>query len=61
VAQYYVRAFSTPFGSKVQAFYTTTTKHIHDIHEEAKRLAGWDKSNVVEPPADAAEASTKAS
>jgi len=59
VAQYYAGALSTPFGSKVHSFYTTTAKRIQDIHEEAKRLAGWDKSNVVEPSADA-EASTKA-
>lgn len=59
VAQYYTRAWSTPLGSKVQAFYTTTTKRVHDIHEEAMRLAGWNKSGVVEPSADA-EASTKA-
>ena len=48
VAQYYERALSTPFGSKVQAFYTNTAKQIQDIHEEAARLAGWHKSNVVE-------------
>jgi hypothetical protein len=60
VAQYYVRALGTPVGVKVQDFYTKTTKHVHDIHEEAKRLAGWNKSNdVVEPHADAAEPSTK--
>ncbi|KAF9650386.1 hypothetical protein BDM02DRAFT_1415941 [Thelephora ganbajun] len=59
VGDYYVRALKTPLGLKVQEFYTTTTKHIHDIHEEARRLAGWNKSNVVEPPVDA-EASTKA-
>jgi len=58
VGDYYLGALSTPFGLKVQAFYTTTTKHIHDIHEEARRLAGWNKSNVAEPPADA-EPSTK--
>jgi len=54
-----VGALNTSFGLKVQAFYTTTTKQIHDIHEEAKRLAGWNKSNVVEPPAEG-EPSSKA-
>jgi len=48
VGDYYGRALSTPFGSKVQAFYTNTAKQIQDIHEEAARLAGWHKSNVVE-------------
>ena len=59
MVQYYARTLSSSLGLKVQEFYTTTAKHVHDIHEEARRLAGWDKSNAVEPPADA-EASTKA-
>lgn len=59
VAQYYTRTLSSSFGSKVQTFYTTTAKHIQDIHEEAKRLAGWNKTNAAEPPADA-EPSSKA-
>lgn len=59
VAQYYSRALGTSFGSSVQAFYTTTTKHIRDIHEEARRLAGWNKSNVAEAHDDA-EPSVKA-
>jgi len=59
VGDYYVRALETPFAGKVQSFYTKTTKQIHDIHEEARRLAGWNKSNTGEPPVDA-EASTKA-
>lgn len=58
VAQYYARALSTSVGQKVQDFYTKTSKHVLDIHEEAKRLAGWHKTNTVEPPADV-ESSTK--
>jgi hypothetical protein len=60
VAQYYTSALNTTFGLKVRSFYTTTTKHVLDIHEEARRLGGWNRSNVVESPADAPEASTKA-
>lgn len=60
VAQYYARALSTSVGQKVHEFYTQTSKHVRDIHEEARRLAGWHKSeDVVESPADA-ESSTKA-
>ncbi|PSS37035.1 hypothetical protein PHLCEN_2v1074 [Hermanssonia centrifuga] len=36
---YYSRALSSPFGQKVKAFYTTTSKQVLDIHEEAKRIA----------------------
>jgi len=66
VGDYYVRALSTPVGSKVHAFYTSTTKQIRDIHEEAIRLTGWQKSNaagsdVVEPaPPAGGEPSSKA-
>ena len=37
--QYYSRALSSPFGLKVKAFYTTTSKQVLDIHEEARRIA----------------------
>ncbi|KAF8630867.1 hypothetical protein AX17_005226 [Amanita inopinata Kibby_2008] len=36
---YYARAISSPLGQKVKAFYTSTTKQVHDIHEEARRIA----------------------
>jgi hypothetical protein len=41
---YYSRAVSSPFGQKVLAFYTTTTKQVLDIHEEARRLAHEQKT-----------------
>jgi len=41
---YYTRAFSSPFGAKVRAFYTTTSKQVLDIHEEAKRISATHKS-----------------
>ena len=50
--QYYVSALNTAFGRKVHIFYTHTSKHVLDIHEEAKRLAGWHKTKVDESPAD---------
>ncbi|KAF7357647.1 Protein vip1 [Mycena sanguinolenta] len=43
-SQYYTRAFSSPFGEKVRAFYTTTTKQVLDIHEEAKRISASHKA-----------------
>lgn len=36
---YYSRALSSPWGQKVKAFYTTTSKQVLDIHEEARRIA----------------------
>ncbi|KAG6815979.1 hypothetical protein H0H87_009682 [Tephrocybe sp. NHM501043] len=42
--EYYVRALSSPLGQKVHAFYTTTSKQIQDIHEEARRIAEQHKT-----------------
>jgi hypothetical protein len=42
--QYYAKALSSTYGEKVRAFYTTTTKQVQDIHEEAKRLAHLQKN-----------------
>jgi len=41
---YYTRALSSPLGKHVRAFYTTTSKQIFDIHEEARRIAGEHKA-----------------
>ncbi|KAI0350338.1 hypothetical protein OH77DRAFT_1080606 [Trametes cingulata] len=38
-SDYYTRALSSPFGQKVKAFYTSTSKQVLDIHEEARRIA----------------------
>ncbi|TBU25530.1 hypothetical protein BD311DRAFT_764462 [Dichomitus squalens] len=35
---YYAKALSSPFGQKVKAFYTSTSKQVLDIHEEARRI-----------------------
>lgn len=42
--KYYTQALGTPFGQKVRAFYTTTSKQIVDIHEEARRIAAENKA-----------------
>ncbi|KAI0345667.1 hypothetical protein BDW22DRAFT_1405573 [Trametopsis cervina] len=36
---YYSRALSSPFGQTVLSFYTSTSKQVLDIHEEARRIA----------------------
>ena len=33
------KALASPFGQKVKAFYTETSKQVLDIHEEARRIA----------------------
>ncbi|KAJ8080863.1 hypothetical protein PM082_017698 [Marasmius tenuissimus] len=38
-SDYYTRALSSPMGQKVRDFYTSTSKQVFDIHEEAKRIA----------------------
>lgn len=40
---YYTKAIQSPFGQKVYAFYTSTSKQVLDIHEEAKRIAADSK------------------
>jgi len=42
---YYARALSSSFGQRVRSFYTSTSKQIFDIHEEARRIAGEDKAS----------------
>ncbi|KAI0823288.1 hypothetical protein BC628DRAFT_1385678 [Trametes gibbosa] len=42
-SDYYARALSSPFGLKVKAFYTSTSKQVLDIHEEARRIAETQK------------------
>jgi len=40
---YYSKAFSSPLGQQVKNFYTTTSKQLFDIHEEARRIAALHK------------------
>jgi len=41
---YYSKALASPFGQKVLAFYTTTSKQVFDIHEEASRISTQHKA-----------------
>jgi len=50
---YYTKAISSPWGKKVQEFYTTTTKQVLDIHEEAKRISESHKSAAPTGTAEA--------
>lgn len=52
-AKYYTRAISSPLGQKVKEFYTTTSKQVVDIHEEARRLAAEQKNAAAGAPAAA--------
>jgi hypothetical protein len=45
LTQYYTRALGSHLGQRVRAFYTTTSKQIFDIHEEARRIADEHKSS----------------
>ncbi|KAF9046487.1 hypothetical protein BJ165DRAFT_1527575 [Panaeolus papilionaceus] len=47
-SDYYSRALASPFGQKVAAFYTDTSKQIQDIHEEARRIADQEKKAAAE-------------
>jgi len=42
---YYERALTSPWGQKVKYFYTTTTKQVKDIHEEARRITDQQKQS----------------
>jgi len=44
---YYTKAIQSPFGQKVYAFYSTTTKQVLDIHEEAKRISADQKTSTA--------------
>jgi len=57
---YYQRAISSPFGQKVQLFYTDTSKQVKDIHEEARRIADAEKASHAEGTHNSASAQTEA-
>jgi hypothetical protein len=42
---YYARALSSPLGQRVRVFYTSTSKGVSDIHEEAVRIANEQKAS----------------
>jgi len=43
---YYKTALSSPFGQTVFSFYSSTTKRVQDIHEEARRMADTHKATA---------------
>ena len=47
LTKYYGKAVASPFGQKVWNFYTTTTKQVTDIHEEARRIAAEEKAKAA--------------
>ncbi|CCO30648.1 hypothetical protein BN14_04678 [Rhizoctonia solani AG-1 IB] len=49
-SSYYERAINSPFGQKVLAFYSSTSKQVLDIHEEAKRIAAETKPATPASP-----------
>jgi len=42
---YYEKALASPFGRKVFSFYSSTSKQVFDIHEEARRIADQHKAS----------------
>ncbi|KAF9805636.1 hypothetical protein IEO21_08977 [Rhodonia placenta] len=44
-SDYYAKAIQSPLGQKVFSFYTTTSKQVLDIHEEARRIADTQKQS----------------
>jgi len=40
---FYTKALASPLGQRVRQFYTSTSKQIVDIHEEARRIAAEHK------------------
>ncbi|KAJ7175389.1 hypothetical protein C8R46DRAFT_1078678 [Mycena filopes] len=45
-SDYYTSALSSAWGEKVRVFYTTTSKQVLDIHEEAKRISAEQKGSA---------------
>jgi len=50
-SKYYSDAMKSPLGQRVRNFYTTTSKQILDIHEEARRIASQQKEKVAKDAA----------
>jgi len=45
--EYFSKALASPWGRKVFDFYSTTTKQVQDIHEEANRIREHKKSTTI--------------
>ncbi|KII86626.1 hypothetical protein PLICRDRAFT_142987 [Plicaturopsis crispa FD-325 SS-3] len=55
-SDYYTKALSSPLGQRVRSFYTTTSKQVLDIHEEARRIAEAQKAAAATTAAGAGTA-----
>jgi len=47
VHEYYSKAIASPLGQQVRDFYTTTSKQILDIHDEARRISSQQKEKAA--------------
>ncbi|KAL8277145.1 hypothetical protein RQP46_010473 [Phenoliferia psychrophenolica] len=57
-SKYYNAALASPFGSKVHAFYTNTSKQVLDVHEEALRIKEAKKAAAAAEGGAATDAPT---
>jgi len=57
---YYQKAIASPLGQKVRSFYTSTSKQVQDIHEEARRIADQEKEGSTEHKENPADPADKA-
>jgi RNA recognition motif-containing protein len=55
VHEYYSKAITSPLGQQVRNFYTSTSKQILDIHEEASRIASQQKEKAARDAAKPVE------
>jgi hypothetical protein len=53
--KYYSKAITSPLGQQVRNFYTSTSKQILDIHEEASRIASQQKEKAARDAAKPVE------
>jgi len=60
-SDYYTKAIQSPFGQKVYAFYSSTSKQVLDIHEEAKRISADQKTTATPAPTVGPDATPAAS
>ncbi|KAH0832238.1 hypothetical protein J3R83DRAFT_13212 [Lanmaoa asiatica] len=59
--EYYAKALASPLGQSVWSFYTSTSKQVRDIHEEAVRIKEHKASPTpTSPPAPAPASSPSA-
>jgi len=57
--EYYKKAIASPMGLQVRNFYTTTSKQIWDIHEEARRISSQQKEKAAKDAAKDVELKAK--